>query len=379
MLKAITAHTLFDGERYLEHHALVFDQDKIFGITPIDKVDSNIELVNYGDATIIPGFIDIQVNGGGGVMLNDAQSIPAIETIIKAHRKGGTAYLLPTLVSEKPSVMTAALNAVKQGMEQRVDGLLGIHLEGPWLNPTKKGAHDENNFYSPSTTQLNAFPWLTNGINFITLAPEKVSSESIKWLKDKGCIIAAGHTNLNEQDLTGKRENIHGFTHLYNAMSPQTGRELGAVGVALSEDKYWASYIADGIHVHPLNLLMAFKLKPKDKMVLVTDAMASVGNPDESFTLDGQKIQVKDGKLVNEAGNLAGAHITMAQSVRNLIDWGVSPEHAYQMASTNPAHAMNLENELGYLKVGYRASATILDQNGDPNSVLVDGNLYSCL
>ncbi|MGR5444473.1 amidohydrolase family protein [Vibrio jasicida] len=228
---------------------------------------------------------------------------------------------MPTLVSEKPSVMTAALNAVERGMGQRVDGLLGIHLEGPWLNPTKKGAHDENNFYSPSITQLNAFPWLTNGINFITLAPEKVRSESIKWLKNKGCIVAAGHTNLNEQDLTGKRENIHGFTHLYNAM-------------------------------------------------------ASVGNPDESFTLDGQKIQVKDGKLVNEAGNLAGAHITMAQSVKNLIDWGVSPQHAYQMASTNPAHAINLENELGYLKVGYRASATILDKNGEPSCVLVDGNLY---
>ena len=139
-----------------------------------------------------------------------------------------------------------------------------------------------------------------------------------------------------------------------------------------------AELIADGIHVHPQNLLMAIKLKPKDKMVLVTDAMASVGNPDESFILDGQKIRVKDGKLVNEAGNLAGAHSTMAQSVKNLIDWGVSPEHAYQMASTNPAHAMNLENELGYLKVGYRASATILDKNGEPNSVLVDGNLYSC-
>lgn len=378
MLKAITARTLFDGERYLEHHALVFDHTGILEITPIDKLDSSIDLMSYGDAIITPGFIDIQVNGGGGMMLNDAQSVPTIEIIIKAHRKGGTAYLLPTLVSEKPSAMAAALNSIEQGIEKKVDGLLGIHLEGPWLNPVKKGAHDENNFYSPSIEQLDAFPWLTQGINFITLAPEQVDSASIKWLSDKGCIIAAGHTNLAELDLVGKRENIHGFTHLYNAMSSQTGRELGAVGVALSDDDCWASYIADGIHVHPKNLLMAIKLKPKDKMVLVTDAMASVGNPDESFILDGQKIRVKDGKLINEAGSLAGAHITMAQSVKNLIDWGVSPEHAYQMASTNPAHAMNLENELGYLKVGYRASATILDKNGEPNSVLVDGNLYSC-
>ncbi|MDA0149841.1 N-acetylglucosamine-6-phosphate deacetylase [Vibrio sp. LaRot3] len=377
MLKAITAHTLFDGERYLEQHALVFDHTKIVDIIPIDQLDANIERVDYGRATIVPGFIDIQVNGGGGVMLNDEQSVQAIETIIKAHRQGGTAYLFPTLVSEKPPAMAAALEAISQGMEQEIDGLLGIHLEGPWLNPNKKGAHDQNNFYSPTIKQLEAFPWLNNGVNFITLAPEQVDAESIKWLSDKGCIIAAGHTNLVEQDLVGKRESINGFTHLYNAMSPQTGRELGAVGVALSDDERWASYIADGIHVHPQNLLMAIKLKPKDKMVLVTDAMASVGNPDESFVLDGQTIRVKDGKLVNEAGSLAGAHITMAQSVKNLIDWGVDAAHVYQMASTNPARAMKLDDQLGYLKQGYRPSATILTEHGDTASVLVDGNLYN--
>ncbi|WP_260262031.1 N-acetylglucosamine-6-phosphate deacetylase [Vibrio intestinalis] len=376
MLKAITAHTLFDGERYLEQHALVFDQTKIVDIIPIDQLDANIERVDFGKATIVPGFIDIQVNGGGGVMLNDQQSVSAIETIIKAHRQGGTAYLLPTLVSEKPPAMAAALDAISAGMEQKIDGLLGIHLEGPWLNPEKKGAHDQNNFYSPTIEQLEAFPWLSNGVNFITLAPEQVEAESIKWLSDKGSIIAAGHTNLVEQDLIGKRESINGFTHLYNAMSPQTGRELGAVGVALSDDERWASYIADGIHVHPQNLLMAIKLKPKDKMVLVTDAMASVGNPDESFVLDGQTIRVKDGKLVNEAGSLAGAHITMAQSVKNLIDWGVDAAHVYQMASSNPARAMKLDDQLGFLKQGYRPSATILTESGDTASVLVDGNLY---
>ncbi|EGQ7698844.1 N-acetylglucosamine-6-phosphate deacetylase [Vibrio vulnificus] len=377
MLIAITAHTLFDGERYLEQHALVFDHKKIVDVIPIDQLDASIERVDYGRATIVPGFIDIQVNGGGGVMLNDEQSVQAIETIIKAHRQGGTAYLFPTLISEKPPTMAAALEAISQGMEQKIDGLLGIHLEGPWLNPNKKGAHDQNNFYSPTIEQLEAFPWLNNGVNFITLAPEQVDSESIKWLSDKGCIIAAGHTNLVEQDLVGKLESINGFTHLYNAMSSQTGRELGAVGVALNDDERWATFIADGIHVHPQNLLMAIKLKPKDKMVLVTDAMASVGNPDESFVLDGQTIRIKDGKLVNESGNLAGAHITLAQSVRNLIDWGVDAAHVYQMASTNPAHALNLEKELGYLKVGYRASATIINKNGEPSCVLVDGNLYS--
>lgn len=377
MLKAITAHTLFDGERYFERHALVYEHTKIVDIIPIEQLDASIERVDYGKATIVPGFIDIQVNGGGGVMLNDQQSVTAIETMINAHRQGGTAYLLPTLVSEKPPTMAAALEAVSVGMEQKIDGLLGIHLEGPWLNPAKKGAHDQNNFYSPTVEQLEAFPWLNNGLNVITLAPEQVEAKSLKWLSDKGCIIAAGHTNLVEQDLAGKHESIDGFTHLYNAMSSQTGRELGAVGIALSDDERWVSFIADGIHVHPKNLLMAMKLKPKDKMVLVTDAMASVGNPDESFVLDGQVIRVKDGKLVNEAGSLAGAHITMAQSVKNLIDWGVDAAHVYQMASKNPAHALNLGKELGYLKAGYRASATVLDRNGESNCVLVDGTLHS--
>ncbi|WP_268980859.1 N-acetylglucosamine-6-phosphate deacetylase [Vibrio sp. McD22-P3] len=376
MLKAITADTLFDGTHYLERHALLYDCSKIHSVIPVTKVDSNIDLIDCGDAVITPGFIDIQVNGGGGVMFNDVQSVTAIKTIIEAHRKGGTTHILPTLISETPSIMSDALRAVEQGIKQKTSGLLGIHLEGPWLNSVKKGAHDESKFYSPTIEQLNAFPWLSQGINFITLAPEKVELECIKWLLDKGCIIAAGHTDLIEQELVDKLESIHGFTHLYNAMSPQTGRDLGAVGIALNDDNCWVSFIADGIHVHPQNLLMAIKLKPKDKMVLVTDAMASVGNPDEIFTLNGQKIRLSSGKLVNEAGNLAGAHITMAQSVKNLIDWGIDPIHVYQMASTNPAHALNLEKELGYLKAGYRASATVLDKNGKPNCVLVEGTLY---
>jgi N-acetylglucosamine-6-phosphate deacetylase len=376
--KAIAAQQIFDGEKFHHDSVLVFDNANIITLAKQkDLMDDSIEVTYFSDATIVPAFIDIQVNGGGGVMFNDDQSPSTIETILRAHRKNGTGYLLPTLISSVSEKMSAALQGVQQALLDQTPGLLGIHLEGPWLSPEKKGAHDPSTFFDPSLEELNRLPWLVQGKTLITLAPEQVNQNAIEWLNEHEIILFAGHSNANEKDVTNKLDHIHGFTHLYNAMSPQTGRELGVVGMALRHDDKWVSFIADGHHVHPSNIVMAAKLKPKHKMVLVTDAMGSVGSQDGCFELDGEKICEVDGVLINKNGNLAGAHITMTQSVANLLEWGIEKSHAFQMASTNAALALNLGDELGYLKPGYRASATILDQDSQCQAVLLEGVLYN--
>ncbi len=273
--------------------------------------------------------------------------------------------------------MSAALQGVHQALSDQMPGLLGIHLEGPWLSPEKKGAHDPNTFFDPSVDELTRYPWLEHGKTLATLAPERVNQSAVEWLDEHEIILFAGHSNANEKDFTNKLDHFRGFTHLYNAMSPQTGRELGVVGMALRHDDKWVSFIADGHHVHPSNIVMAAKLKPTNKMVLITDAMGSVGSQDGCFELDGEKICEVDGVLLNKNGNLAGAHITMTQSVSNLLEWGIEKSHAFQMASTNAALALNLGDELGYLKPGYRASATILDQDGQSLAVMLEGVIYN--
>ncbi|WP_341829449.1 N-acetylglucosamine-6-phosphate deacetylase [Vibrio gelatinilyticus] len=378
MRKAIAAQQIFDGERFHQDSMLVFENGTIIDLVrQIDLTDENIEVTYFNDAIITPAFIDIQVNGGGGVMFNDNQSPSAIETILRAHRKNGTGYVLPTLISSVPEKMFSALQGVHQALAEHSPGLLGIHLEGPWLSPEKKGAHDPNTFFDPSLDELIHYPWLVQGKTLVTLAPEQVNQSALEWLNEHEIILFAGHSNASEKDFTNKLDHISGFTHLYNAMSPQTGRELGVVGMALRHNDKWVSFIADGHHVHPSNIVMAAQLKPKNKMVLVTDAMGSVGSQDGCFVLDGEKICEVDGVLINKNGDLAGAHITMTQSVANLLEWGIEKSHAFQMASTNAALALNLGDELGYLKPGYRASATILDQDTHCQAILLEGVIYN--
>lgn len=373
---AISAKRIFDGERFHTHSSLVWQGETIVGIFPTSTVDEKIIIQHYAEGIITPGFIDIQVNGGGGVMFNEKTDVDGIDTICKAHRKHGTAYLLPTLISDTPRKIHEALTAAQNALDCNTLGILGIHIEGPWINPAKKGAHNESLFFDPQISMLESLPWLKSGTTLITLAPEKVNNESIKWLSKKGAILSCGHSNATTQELDNQYFNaISGFTHLYNAMSPLEGRQAGVVGKALMTDNAWCSIITDNIHVSKESALLAHRVKPKGKLLIVTDAMASVGSKSPSFTLNDEIISVVDNKLVNTNGNLAGAHIGMDESVANVIKWGIDEAEAFKMASTYPAIAIKQER-LGKLKEGFYASATILAPNYEAQHVLVNGILF---
>lgn len=374
-IRAITAKTIFDGEQYHSDSALVWKGDRIVDIVPTSTLPSSVIVTDVGDKIVAPGFIDIQVNGGGDVMFNSDTTVDGIDTICRAHRQHGTAYLLPTLISATPEEMKTALIAAESAIEQGVAGVLGVHLEGPWLNKDKKGAHDDSKFYSPTIEQLEAFPWLERGVSLVTLAAENVDTQALNWLQQHHVVVSCGHSNATQHQLTAEKlASVNSFTHLFNAMSPLEGREPGTVGTALMTDHAWCSIIVDGIHVATQNVLMAHKLKPEGKLLIVTDAMASVGSRTNRFVLDGEEISVQDGKLVNSSGSLAGAHIGMDQSVANAITWGLNEAEVLRMASTYPAEALNLD-DVGILKPGYRAAATILNSDYSSYAVLVDGAL----
>ncbi len=315
--------------------------------------------------TLLPGFIDAQVNGGGGVLFNNAPDVDAIRRIGAAHRRFGTTGFLPTLISDDLEVMRKAISATRDAIAQGVPGVLGIHLEGPYLAPARKGTHDVGKFRVPDAEELAAVTALDEGITLITLAPEQVPVASIRALVERGAVVAAGHTAGSYDDIrVGLEAGVSGFTHLYNAMSPLQGREPGAVGAAIEDRDSWCGVIVDGVHVHPASLRVALAAKPRGKIFLVTDAMPPVGADDPSYELYGEVITVKDGVVRNAAGSLAGSALDMATAVRNAVDMlGLSLAEAARMASTYPAQFLGLGETHGRIAAGYHADLVLFDDS----------------
>ena len=337
--------------------------------------DGHIVAVLHGDAPtgadridlqggwLAPGFIDLQVNGGGGVLFNNTPSVEGIATIGRAHRRFGTTGFLPTLISDDAEVMRRAIAATREAIAQGVPGVLGIHLEGPYLAPARKGTHDAGKFRVPDADEIAMAASLYNGITLVTLAPERVPAETVRALAQRGVRLCAGHTAASyEQARAGINAGITGFTHLYNAMTPLQGREPGVVGAALDADDCWVGVIVDGVHVHPASLRVALKAKPRGKVLLVTDAMPMVGGDAPGFDLYGETITAIDGVVRNAAGALAGSALDMASAVRNtvrLLD--LSLDEACRMAAQYPAEFLGLGGELGRIAPGYRADLVQLD------------------
>lgn len=319
--------------------------------------------VDLAGGWLLPGFIDAQVNGGGGVLFNNAPTVEGIAAIAAAHRRFGTTGLLPTLISDQPEVMARAIDAVRQAIAQGVPGVLGIHLEGPYIAPARKGTHDASTFRVPGVDELALASSLDNGVTLLTLAPERVPLESIRSLADRGVVVAAGHTAATFDEIrAGLDAGVRAFTHLYNAMSPLTGREPGTVGAALDDPHSWVGIIADGVHVHPASLRLALAAKPAGKVFLVTDAMPPVGADDPRYVLYGETITAVDGVVRNAAGALAGSALDMATAVRNAVQWlGVDLAEAARMASTYPAQLLGLDEFRGHISEGCIADLVLLD------------------
>jgi N-acetylglucosamine-6-phosphate deacetylase len=325
---------------------------------------------------LVPGFVDTQVNGGGGVLFNDDPSVDSIVEIGRAHRRYGTTGFLPTLISDDLEVVVKAVHAVQKAIEIGVPGVLGIHIEGPFLNEERKGVHDGTKLRWLDEDQLDLLTSLDGGgRTLVTLAPERTSPQIIRKLADAGVIISAGHTNGTYEEIKdGLAEGLTGFTHLFNAMSQLTGREPGAVGAALDDPDSWCGIIVDGHHVDPVVLRIALRSKRQDRFMLVTDAMPSVGAPNKAFKLQGRPISVSDKMLLDEHGRLAGSDIDMASAVRNAVSMlGVDLEQSLRMASRYPAEFLRLGHEIGRIAPGYRANLALLDPRLNVVETWIDG------
>lgn len=323
---------------------------------------------------LLPGFIDTQVNGGGGVLFNDDPTVEAIAAIGAAHRRFGTTAFLPTLISDDLDRMDAAMRAVEAAISAGVPGVIGIHLEGPFLSEARKGVHDPAKFRRLDASAIALLSSLRIGKTLVTLAPETCEAADIAALAAAGVVLAAGHTDATYRQMVDAfAAGVTGVTHLFNAMSPFGHRAPGAVGAALESRSVYCGLIPDGRHVDPAALRIAVNARPRDRFMLVTDAMPSVGSPDKTFTLQGKPIRVVDGVCVDEGGVLAGSDLDMATALRNMVTMaGVTLEQASVMASAAPAAFLGAR-DLGVLTPGARADLVWLDAGLNVRGVWIEG------
>ena len=380
MTEVLSNARILTDQGFRERQSVILDDGLIQAVVNDDDIEAGDAAVRDLDGQLLlPGFIDIQVNGGGGVLFNDAPSVESIRAIGAAHREYGTTGFLPTLISDDLEIVAAAIAATDGAIETGVPGLLGIHLEGPFLNEAKKGVHDPAKFRVLDDDAITLLSSLKRGKTLVTLAPEMTSPALITELVDAGVIVAAGHSNGSYDEVRAALDaGLSGFTHLFNAMSPLTSREPGVVGAALDDDTSWCGLIADGHHVHPASLRIAIASKPRGRSLLVTDAMSSVGAVDKSFELDGRMIEVSDGRCITADGTLAGSDLDMATAVRNATTMlRVDLAEAVRMASEYPAAALGLEKEVGQIKAGYRANLVLASHELNITETWIDGRSSS--
>lgn len=375
-MKALfNARVLLDG-RLVDDRAVLLRDDRIVAVVePSDARCRGVQSHDLAGALLLPGFIDVQVNGGGGILFNDAPTVESIRAIGEAHRRFGTTAFLPTLISDDSAVIRRAIAAVRAAIEQKVPGVIGIHVEGPFINAERRGAHDAARIRALDEAGVQVLMESSGGSTLVTLAPEATTPETMQRLARAGLLLCAGHTNATfEQMRAAFAAGVRGVTHLFNAMSPLGSREPGAVGAALHDPECWCGLIVDGRHVHPATLQLALRAKRFDRFMLVTDAMPCVGSTRDSFLLQGRRIHVRDGVCVDDAGVLCGSAIDMAGAVRNAMDLlGVTLEHAVAMASAHPAGFLGLEDR-GRIAPGCRADLVVADERMNVKQAWIGGN-----
>jgi len=358
---AIAASCVFDGAVAHRNAAVIISGERIEGLAHRAELPADLPVHEMPDGVwLAPGFIDLQVNGGGDVLFNDAPTPQTMRQIAAAHRRFGTTALLPTLISDSPAKMKAAAAAVDE-LSAVEPGVLGIHLEGPFLSPEKTGVHAPGQIRRPTANDLDLITAPRRGVTLVTLAPEQVSPDFIGKLIKAGVCVALGHSMATyEQTREAIAAGLTGFTHLFNAMRGLDSREPGPIAAALECADVWYGLIVDGVHVAPAMLRLA--LRGRGRQILVTDAMPPVGGTRATFTLNGEKISVRDGRCTRQDGRLAGSCLDMASAVRNcmrLLD--VSLTDAVRFASTHPAEFLGLDTKLGRIAPGLRADLVAID------------------
>ena len=370
----VHAKQLFDGYTFLENKVLTVNDGTI------QAIDDNSERADIClDGLVVPGFIDLQVNGGGGVLFNATPSADGIKTMLAAHARFGTTAMLPTLITDKLEVMIAGAEAIAELIREQTPGIIGVHFEGPHLSVAKKGAHSGGFIREISAQEWQIYQRQDLGKIIVTLAPETVEPADIRRLVALGVKVCLGHSNASygcaQQALAAGAD---GFTHLYNAMSPLQGREPGLVGAALFHDQASCGIIADGFHLDNVSARIALKIKPEDKVFLVTDAMQHVGCEQTEFDFFDRKITLSNGKLTSTTGELAGSALTMATAVKNAQrQLQLSQKQALNMASLYPARYIN-HRQAGQLMVGSWADFVELTPDGQVESTWIRGEQVFC-
>ena len=342
---------------------------------PTDPRCSEAAIVDLKGQLLLPGFIDVQVNGGGGVLFNDDPSPESIRAIGAAHRRFGTTGLLPTLISDDLDTIGRAIGAVQSALDAGMPGILGIHIEGPILNWRRRGVHDSKHLRLLDTSLVALLSGLNAGRTVVTLAPEMTTPQVIAKLTAAGILVSAGHSDASYDETTAAiAQGLRGFTHLFNAMARLEPRRPGIVGAALYDQNTWCGIIVDGHHVDPVMLKLALRCKRHDRFMLVTDAMPAVGSDEPTFVLQGKTIRVIDGICRDENGTLAGTALDMAAAVRNAVSLlGLDIAEAARMASEYPAEFLGLGHELGRIAPGYRANLVLLDHELKVQKTWIEG------
>ncbi|USD64561.1 N-acetylglucosamine-6-phosphate deacetylase [Vibrio sp. SCSIO 43136] len=371
---ALTNCKVFTGSDVLTNHAVVINGEHIDTVCPIEELDASIEQLDLQGANLSPGFIDLQLNGCGGVMFNDDITPNAIEIMHQANLKSGCTSFLPTLITSSDENMRDAIVAAREYQSKTGNQSLGLHLEGPYLNVMKKGIHSVDYIRRSDSDMVDFICDNADVVTKVTLAPEQNNPEHIEKLKNAGIVVAIGHTNATYAEARkGFAAGISFATHLFNAMTPMAGREPGVVGAIYDTPDVYAGVIADGFHVDYANIRIAHKIKG-EKLVLVTDATAPAGAEMDYFIFVGKKVYYRDGKCVDENGTLGGSALTMIEAVQNTVEHvGIALDEALRMATLYPARAIGVDNKLGLVKKGMVANLAVFDRDFNVHATVVNG------
>ncbi len=355
---------IFDGTALHVGRALIVEGGRVVGIVGMRDIPTAATRVSFDGGTIAPGFVDIQVNGGGGLMLNGAPTVDTLRVMAAAHARLGATTILPTLITDTPEVTRRAIAAVERAIVDGVPGIAGLHLEGPHLSQARKGAHDPALIRPMGAGDVEILCDAARRLPvlMVTLAPENVTSAQIRQLADAGIVLSLGHSDCSyPQALAAADSGVACVTHLFNAMSQLGNRAPGLVGAALNHGALSAGLIADLIHVHPVSLALALAAKQgPGRLFLVSDAMAVAGTELDGFTLNGRRITRRNGRLTLQDGTLAGADLDLATAVANVVGLDVAPERALAMATAIPAQVIGRGGECGALRPGRRADFILL-------------------
>ena len=371
---ALTNCKIYTGSDVLDNHAVIIDGVNIHSVCPVAELPTDLKTVDLDGENVSPGFIDLQLNGFGGVMLNDEITAETMQIMHEANLKSGCTSFLPTLITSSDENMRQAIAAARDYHAKYENQSLGLHLEGPYLNVVKKGIHSVDYIRRSDDDMIDFICENADLVTKVTLAPEQNDPAHIEKLRNAGIVVAIGHTNGTYAEARqGFEAGITFATHLFNAMTPMAGREPGVVGAIYDTPEVYAGIIADGFHVDYANIRIAHKIKG-EKLVLVTDATAPAGADMDHFIFVGKKVYYRDGKCVDENGTLGGSALTMIEAVQNTVEHvGIALDEALRMATLYAARAIGAEDKLGRVKKGMVANLAVFDRDFNVKATVVNG------